>query len=469
MNDEELVFRFGIISDTQFPRALESGSGTETAYGNQSQSEENNNNLAKALRGDSELELVMLNGDLTEFGHGSAFSSYDELGAYRRTYEGKLNRPLYFGLGNHDYANNIGNSFQNNCAIGMIKYMEGQQSIWTPENYSTDFHVKHFPATTFTLGYEKRSGSYAYSFDYKGVHFVQLNNYPFYKVDEFGDDWNSYWRIDPSYPGWLESDLWQNRGKPIILNLHDPSEHWGPGSGQVPEDKRLLDKFFALLRSTGVGAVFSGHYHADLGRQVYWNHWGLNAAEIPIFSSGSPIYNHFLKGGVTRRSDGSFFLAVSQCGSEGGNDRTIKAEDPVRLPHESRGMSLSISESGQICGQPRDSHNPDQSFANGLPQWDGCFRICSSYHLFALSVENGNLSARSPDRQDTAQDISILPANDGSVSLVFGHNVESLVALAMDDAGEVTVKALDSESHEQKFEIISQQEDGSFGIRRIWS
>src|SRR5581483_11558281 len=138
-------------------------------------------NLLTQQRKDSgspfQVEGVLINGDLTAFGHDWQKSQYDATVA--------LLTPKYYpGLGNHDYANNVDDSYNNNCASRMVDYMYG----WLKANsgiLNYDFSERsYYKFPELRTDY---SGSLSYSFNIGNVHFVQLQNFPSYT-----DDWNSW-------------------------------------------------------------------------------------------------------------------------------------------------------------------------------------------------------------------------------------------------------------------------------------
>ncbi len=65
----------------------------------------------------SDLKGLVINGDLTAYGHESEFNNYWEL------WQNPFKDIIYPGLGNHDYDHNVGNCFHNNCAKRMCAYI----------------------------------------------------------------------------------------------------------------------------------------------------------------------------------------------------------------------------------------------------------------------------------------------------------------------------------------------------------
>ena len=214
------------------------------------------------------IDFGIINGDLTEFGW------LFEHDLYRETYPNKILVPVYEGLGNHDYVNNKGDCWlfgyttKDGCAINSINYMASRYDIYKSNiNQKTNFN---YDWNRVSFGHYV--GSLSYSFDYFGVHFVQLQNYPTYHGQYYTFGWT--YDITPSLD-WLEKDLKAatTRGQKIILNWHDGTDH-------IREDRNSLEKFKKILLKYKVSAIFLGHYH----RQYYSTFDGTG---IPMYMPGA--------------------------------------------------------------------------------------------------------------------------------------------------------------------------------------
>ncbi|NRD75250.1 metallophosphoesterase [Shewanella sp. VB17] len=208
---------------------------------------------------DDNWQGVIVNGDLTAFGHHDGLGSSDELGAYE-DFNHRFNTPVYSGLGNHDYANNVGDDDtdgcgDNGCATDMVRYLISEVQDAIPQNTLKrfDYIRQNHPGS----GEDVFKGSMSYSWDIEKVHFVQLNNYPEYEAEwesSKGDN-GSIMRIKRSMK-WLRDDLSRaihdDGAETIILNMHDYSDHWDPGTN---------DEFLAILADYPVTAIFAGHTH----------------------------------------------------------------------------------------------------------------------------------------------------------------------------------------------------------------
>jgi cytolysin (calcineurin-like family phosphatase) len=174
------------------------------------------------------LKFIIINGDLTEYGHDHERAKFNFI------YSG-LKLPAYQGLGNHDYANHVGDCWSidifywmmngnNACASRMLNYVEEKVREIKPVRFDFKYYTSGWFGTNIY-----REGSRSYSWEVGNVHFVQLHNYPSYKKSwKFNLIGNTYYYINPSFD-WLENDLKAakyNNNPLIIINLHDPFDHW---------------------------------------------------------------------------------------------------------------------------------------------------------------------------------------------------------------------------------------------------
>ncbi len=225
---------------------------------------------------------LIMNGDLTAYGHSR------ELDKFKSIYAG-IKVPMYLGLGNHDYANNVDNCYENNCANRMVEYMVDH--IKTNGSTSSDVNVSDaykFPEIVTTT-----TGSLSYSWDVGNIHFVQLQNFPVYQRE-----WSNYVsdgaakrktvKITAAL-NWLGADLAKARsaGKIIILNYHDSDEHWSDYG--IPQT--LTSKFTQMLSTYNVAAVFVGHYHSSIGRDYPTR---VSYGTVPVFYCGSASQSKFM-------------------------------------------------------------------------------------------------------------------------------------------------------------------------------
>jgi|GEM_PF-3001021 len=279
--------------------------------------------IEKSLRStDSVVERfggTIINGDLTAYG-----SQNGNLTLFKDIYQGiaydpiltgvlpigtplpgLLNSNLYIGLGNHDYDDNVKDTYSfngyecwslggfiNDCATDMMEYMVDQ--VRTLNFNKFDYASK----STATAGI-RRAGSFAYSWDIGNVHFVQLNNYPGYtarwRYQTLSSSGQYY--VTPSNT-WLRNDLTNARalGQKVIINVHD----WGTA--------RTDTEFMDIVNNTslyGVSAIYSGHLHRSAGRvQTLDLDPGVGKKEISMYRSGAAHVGTFL---LTRQLDNTLY------------------------------------------------------------------------------------------------------------------------------------------------------------------
>ncbi len=241
-------YKIAVMSDPQ-PWRLDPERGDPNA--DKEPWEELNKKVANSINSIYEsnyLAFGIVNGDLTEFGRASTRRSLDKI------YTSKIKFPLFMGLGNHDYANNVDDCTspenldfsRNACARSAVFDMAERISDYSKElnNFSYDYD------------HEAWKGSLSYSWDFGDIHYVQLQNYPTYSV-------NLTHYISPTVYitkslDWLESDLKsaQTRGKAVVLNFHDGYDHFITNSSYAEKEK-----FKSLIKKYNVMAVFVGHSH----------------------------------------------------------------------------------------------------------------------------------------------------------------------------------------------------------------
>lgn len=224
-----------------------------------------NRKVAKAIASqDAAFQIV--NGDLTEFGRVATYNDYENI------YKKNSHRPIFEGLGNHDYANNVGNcqSYEyslskDGCAISavfrMSKAMEQYKKTLQAYNYNEHKQVTSYANNLYLWK------SLSYSWDYGDIHYVQLQNYPTYNVNLnalLGINHVVKVTVEKSL-NWLEQDLAKAdaRGKITILNFHDarPSKNDKDSHFIDQSSKEDLDRFKKIITSHRVKALFVGHTH----------------------------------------------------------------------------------------------------------------------------------------------------------------------------------------------------------------
>jgi len=213
---------------------------------------------------------LMINGDITAFGHG-----------WQRSYmKAALNKHFggdyLYGLGNHDYENNVDDCFSNSCAAGsIVEFKEHHEG--KVDNFDLEI-TGGFLSKTY-------SGSLAYSKNVGEVHLVQLNNEPTYTTRIAHALNPTTFEINDALD-WLETDLRLARaqGYAIIINMHKPLRHKGS-----PEQ---LKRFRDMVNKYQVTAIFAGHLHTD-GGDAYWQ------GGVPMYLSGSTSQQTYLTASFT--------------------------------------------------------------------------------------------------------------------------------------------------------------------------
>lgn len=311
---------------------------------------------------------VIINGDLTAYGQSDEFDKF-------KTIYSALKVPMYNGLGNHDYANNVDAAYENNNSNRMVEYMI--EHIKSNGSTNSDYKVSsayEFPNVETTI-----TGSLAYSWDIGKVHFVQLNNFPIYQRE-----WSNYVSIGAakrktvkitSALNWLERDLAQARGagKIIILNYHDSDEHWKEFGGSNPGG--LITQFTTMLSTYKVGAVFVGHYHKMLGAQLNYSSRGVSYGSTPLFYCGSASQSKYL----LVNFNGNKMTVENVSSIDGGSTRTNKQEftlfdQPLTIaPPKADGYVTFFNEAGYVArytlsyfvnGQPKTFETGNLALGN---------------------------------------------------------------------------------------------------------
>lgn len=217
---------------------------------------------------------VMVNGDMTAFGHGY------QRDMTRSILDNQLGGVYDYGLGNHDYENNVDDCFLNNCAAGSVVDFKDRYL-----GKLTTLDVRISDEGTVKKGV---FGSLAYSRDFGDVHIVQLHNEPTYTTAFTAWDWGvpTSYQVSESLD-WLEEDLKRAResAKIILLNMHKP-DRWKGTAEQIARFKAIIERY-------KVTAVFAGHLHTEPGSYYGWSkrdYFG----DVPVFLSGGASNQTYL-------------------------------------------------------------------------------------------------------------------------------------------------------------------------------
>jgi len=256
------------------------------------------NRLVEDLASTYPVKGVLINGDVTAYGHDWQHAKMMELLKIPKV-------QIYPILGNHDYGNNVwlskdgqivkdifGNPVRGSADHHAPSRMVDWMSSWIRDAASHrrfDGGRLIVEAYDLTDSLSDFSGSLAYSFIIGNVRFIQLQNYPSYTAQWTRlFPYHSY-KITSSL-GWFEAELQKAKkaGNMIIVSLHDYDEAfaWSGRNGTIADD---VKKFARLVGAYGVSAVFAGHIHQ------YFGYKGLvSFGTIPHFRSGAASFQDYL-------------------------------------------------------------------------------------------------------------------------------------------------------------------------------
>ncbi|MGU3489678.1 metallophosphoesterase [Enterobacter bugandensis] len=259
------------------------------------------------------LDFGIVNGDITEFGRKKTWSSFYNV------YD-KLKIPLYIGLGNHDYANNVNDCVEhpfgtskNSCAY-FSTYEIRKKAVniyqYKLNNFNYDAGLNLEPVG--------QMGSLSYSWDNGVFHFVQLHNYPTYHVKL--DDWAGNFGFDITKSlDWLKKDLEQavQRNKYIIINFHDGTDHFKKETSDYEREF-----FKKIITDNKVMAIFVGHAH-----NAYQHTDSAFYGSTPVFVSDALFNNGY----YVVQSDANG-ISIDSYKSDDGNPVPVKRMSYIKYP-----------------------------------------------------------------------------------------------------------------------------------------
>eukprot|EP00122_Pirum_gemmata_P016439 Pgem_evm1s15368 len=219
---------------------------------------------------------VVVNGDLTEYGH------VNELDTFRTHWDNRIeNSRVYYGLGNHDIENNY-----NDCyftTFGGHYIPRGNKGCM---NAMLDFHDDHLRCSTAKSNGWTAAGStlrsynraaQAYAWVDKGVYFIQLNHFIIKENKRVAIEKEAKF-TNAAKANYLKHQIEKAKAADIkvIVNVHHNNE--------------LVWDVVKNYNDT-VLAIFSGHLHPKYGLQTDETD---HANGVPSFRSGASDYHTFL-------------------------------------------------------------------------------------------------------------------------------------------------------------------------------
>lgn len=187
-------------------------------------------------------DFIIINGDMTEFGRFLQLKSIQKHLSLTHT-------AALWGLGNHDYFNNI-----NDCATNFD---------WS-KNACADFMINsliyevHKVYSYAFKNFEYDYDSLAYAWNYgKNIRYVQLNFFPLYEVTL--DFWNRQSRRIVQSVDWLKRDMNKNKDKMYILNMHKYHDD------SIDQFKDYFDQIYFIF----VGHTHNAAVECHNGRKIY--------------------------------------------------------------------------------------------------------------------------------------------------------------------------------------------------------
>ncbi|QWH75423.1 hypothetical protein EXW59_00560 (plasmid) [Bacillus mycoides] len=226
---------------------------------------------------------VIMNGDITEFGHNDIWHPERQWDTMNRLFR-VLRRPFYYGLGNHDIENNLNNCAGNGCFLSSVSMLRVHV-----ENHINRGHIE--PSQ-----FDHPLGSMNYAVNFGRICSIQLNNFAGMQAPP---------SIRENIP-WLRAQLTRarNEGKIIIINVH--------------QTRNMTPTYRDLFQEFGVVAIFAGHRHTTVG------HSG-SVGNIPVFLSGSAMYRTYL---ILEQFQDRLEISAVRCNDWRGN-RQLVATIPI--------------------------------------------------------------------------------------------------------------------------------------------
>ncbi|WP_144049182.1 hypothetical protein [Liberibacter crescens] len=308
----------------------------ETSNSNNQEQWEKRNTLVvnslNTLAQQKHILFAVINGNITDSGKGNIRNSFYKV-------YNQLNFPYYIGLGSREYQENIGNcmsfdtlqtSSKNGCAFDAINDIS-----WTLENtyYSTLFNFRKdvIREKNITPWYRPNEhiiqGSLNYSWDTNDIHFIQMQNHPFFK-EQFDDETffpqfsvSIYASITDTGPSsWLKNDLKTaaQNNKKVFLTMYDAY------SSNIINNVSYQQKQYMreLIQQYKIKAIFAGS--SNKVEEGYASYIYNNAR---IYNAGLAYKGDYLV--LERINDNT--LSVTAYNGASGNPVVVKKMSDINL------------------------------------------------------------------------------------------------------------------------------------------
>ncbi|OUB80914.1 RICIN domain-containing protein [Bacillus wiedmannii] len=327
---------------------------------------------------------VLINGDMTAFGHGS---EWDKISSLVRT----LNRPYYYGLGNHDIENNFGNCTNNGCfknsLSSLIQHVNNRP-------LPISFDHRSYGQSWYTV----HEGSFGYAVNFGTICSIQLQHDPKMNKTAEANFWSSRpekFSIFENF-NWVEAQLRtaRNNGQTIIVNIHS--------------NDRIPSNYITLFRQYGVAAVFSGHIHTSYGRAG-------SVGNIPHFRSGSTALSTYLI--LEQYTDRLEIYSVS-CNNwrVGRREHTISLHPPSFVPDPNSRYQIvtALNNSSALDMNPNNNNVHLWRYeGQNNAQWRFTYdQSRSSYVIRNVSNQNLVLAWNVPSTNNNVFATPFVPNND---------------------------------------------------------
>lgn len=264
---------------------------------------------------------VMINGDITSYGHGDEWDKMTQPGnkGLLQAYFRQAGFPFYFGLGNHDYLNNLSDCASDGCVANSLERVYSSGSGGAQPFVPDKAYYDVWPSAS-----NRHQGSFSFYVDLADdIRLIQLNGYPTAFPNSYVHLAKDYVLDTSNVISWLKDKL--NTNRKVILCLHQPDD-WQPQLSTVynkntPSDVQdaantAFTNFISQYKDKILG-VFAGHYHYSAGE---YTNYSKNFGGIPVFLSGSVMYRSYLIAAVY--SDRLEVYLV--CDNDWGNKQLIK-------------------------------------------------------------------------------------------------------------------------------------------------